>query len=156
MVRVKTFVPCVKVSLNLFGSWSSCFLHHLDNPSLQFSIKFSLAATSREFGYSATSLKNPDNIACSGHRNIKVSGDGLVALRLSMLGYDLVSDLLRQFSVFHSFFPCSLWYSQTQNSRTTHFLYSNWLNEWFLYYRHLQLTTGEFNSKVKENHLLEI
>ena len=42
-------------------------------------------------------------MAYGGHRNIKVSGDGLVALRLSMLGYNLVSDLLRQFSGFLSF-----------------------------------------------------
>ena len=38
--------------------------------------------------------------AYGGHRNIKLSGDGLVALRLSMLVYNLVSDLLRQFSGF--------------------------------------------------------
>ena len=68
---------------------------------LQSSIKFSLAATSREVGHSAMSLKRPDNIAYGGHRNIKVSG--LVALRLSMLGYNLVSDLLRQLSGFLSF-----------------------------------------------------
>jgi len=48
-------------------------------------------------------VKLPDNVAYGGHRNIKVSGDGLVALRLSMLGYNLVSDLLRQFSGFCSF-----------------------------------------------------
>ena len=48
-------------------------------------------------------LKLPDNTAYGGHRNIKVSGDGLAALRLSMLGYNLVSDLLRQFSGFLSF-----------------------------------------------------
>ena len=48
-------------------------------------------------------LKLPGNIAYGGHRNIKVSGDGLVDLRLSMLGYNLVSDLLRQFSGFLSF-----------------------------------------------------
>ena len=48
-------------------------------------------------------LKLPDNIAYGGHRNIKVSGDGLVALRLSMLGYNVVSDLLRQFSGLLSF-----------------------------------------------------
>ena len=66
-------------------------------------MEFSLAATSREVGYSAMGLKLPDNIVYGGHRNIKVSGDGLVALRLSMLGYNLVSDLLRQFSGFLSF-----------------------------------------------------
>ena len=75
----------------------------MNNPSLQSSIKFSLAATSRDVGYRAMGLILPDNIAYGGHRSIKVSGDGLVALRLSMLGYNLVSDLLRQFSGFHCF-----------------------------------------------------
>ena len=42
-------------------------------------------------------LKLPDNIVYGEHRNIKISGDGLVALRLSMLGDNLVSDLFRQF-----------------------------------------------------------
>ena len=59
-------------------------------------------AISREVGYSAMGFKLPDNIAYGGHRNIKVSGDGLVALRLSMFDYNLVSDVLRQFSVFLS------------------------------------------------------
>ena len=59
-------------------------------------------STSREVGYSAMGLKLPDNIAYSGDRNIKVSGDGLVALRLSMLVYNLVSDL-RPFSGFPYF-----------------------------------------------------
>ena len=48
-------------------------------------------------------LKLPGDIAFGGHRNIKVSGDGRVALRLSMLGYNLVSDLLRQLCGFLSF-----------------------------------------------------
>ena len=59
--------------------------------------------TSREVSYSAMGLELPDNIAYGGHRNIKVSGDGLVALRLSMLGSNLVSDLLRQLYGFLSF-----------------------------------------------------
>ena len=58
---------------------------------------------SREVGCSAMGLKLPDNIVDGGHRSINVSGDGLVAMRLSMLGYNLVSDLLRQFSGFLSF-----------------------------------------------------
>ena len=45
----------------------------------------------------------PDNVAYGAHRNIKVFGDGLVALRLSMLGYNLMSDLLRQLSGLFSF-----------------------------------------------------
>ena len=68
----------------------------------QSSIKLSLAATSREVGYSAMGLKLPDNMAYGGHRNIKVSRDGLVALRWSVLGCNLVFDL-RQFSGFLSF-----------------------------------------------------
>ena len=56
-----------------------------------------------EVGYSAMGLKLPDNIVYGGHRNIKVSGDRRAALRLSMLGYNLVSDLLRKFSGFLSF-----------------------------------------------------
>ena len=55
-----------------------------------------------EVGNSAMGLKLPDNITYSGYRNIKVSGDGLLVLRLSTLGYNLVSDL-RQFSGFLSF-----------------------------------------------------
>ena len=96
-------ILCLKVSLNLFGSLSRCFVHHLNNPSLQSSIKFSFAATSREVGYSAMGLKLPDIIVYGGHRNIKVAGDWLIALRLSLLGYNLVADLLRQFSGFLSF-----------------------------------------------------
>ena len=84
----------------------------------------------REVGYSAMGLKLPDNIAYGGHRNIKVSGDELVALRLSMIGDNLVSDLHRQFSGFLSFLPYSLRYTQvTQNSKMTPFPFSNWLNE---------------------------
>ena len=57
-----------------------------------------LVTTSGEVGYSAMGLKLPDNIVYGGHRKVtKVSADGFVALRLSMIGYNLVSDL-RQFS----------------------------------------------------------
>lgn len=84
---------CLKVSLNLCGSWSWCFLHHSNNPPLQSSIKFSLAATSREVGYSGMGLEPIDNITYGRNKNIKVSGDWLVTLRLSMLGYNIVFDL---------------------------------------------------------------
>ena len=94
----------------------------------QSSIKLSLAATSREVGYSAMGLKLRDNIVYGGHRNIKVSGDGLLALRLSMLGYNLVSDLLRQFSGFH-FSVLIVVHTVTQNSKMTPFLHSNWLKK---------------------------
>ena len=55
------------------GSWLRFFLHHSNNPSLQSSIKFSLAATSREVGYSAMGLKLPDNIVYGGHRSLITS-----------------------------------------------------------------------------------
>ena len=47
--------------------------------------------------------KLPDDVAHSGHRNIKISGDGLVALRLSMLFHNFGSQLLRQFFALLSF-----------------------------------------------------
>uniref|UniRef100_UPI0035902BE8 EH domain-binding protein 1-like n=1 Tax=Myxine glutinosa TaxID=7769 RepID=UPI0035902BE8 len=59
--------------------------------------KFSFATTSWDVGYSAMGLKLPDNIVYGAHMSIKVSEDGLVVLRLSMLGYNLLSDILRQF-----------------------------------------------------------
>jgi hypothetical protein len=40
-------------------------------------------------------LKLLDNLTYGGNRNIKFPGDGLLTLRLSILGYNLVSDLLR-------------------------------------------------------------
>ena len=75
----------------------------LSPPYKQSLIKSTLAATSREVSDSAMGLKLPDNTAYGGHRNMKVSGAGLVALRLSMLGYNFVSELLRQLSCFLSF-----------------------------------------------------
>ena len=44
--------------------------------------------------------------------NIRVSGDGLVALRLSVLVYDLLSDICRLFSASFSFSACALCYAQ--------------------------------------------
>ena len=80
-------ILCLEVSLNLFGSWSRFFIHHSNNPSLQSFINFSLPSTSREVSFSAMGCKLLNNIVHSGHRNIKISGDGLVALRWSMLFY---------------------------------------------------------------------
>ena len=92
----------------------------------------------------------------SGHRNIKVSGDGLVALRLSILGYNLVSDLLRQFSGFISFLHAHCCTHSDTKQQDDSFSPFKLVESDFLYCRHLQLTTGEFISKVKKNHLLEI
>ena len=79
------------------------FIHHLNNPSLQCFINFSLPSTSREVSYSAIGCKRLDDVAHSGHRNIKISGDGLVALRLSMLFHNFGSQILRQYFALLSF-----------------------------------------------------
>ena len=137
---------CLQVSLNLFGSWSMFFIHHFNKPLLQSFINFSRPSTSREVSYSAMGCKLLDEVAHSGHRNIKISGDGLVALRLSMLFHNFGSQILIQLfalSFLHA------WYEST-------FLNFNWLQVWFLYYQHLLLTTGEFKYKLKEQHMLEI
>ncbi len=55
-----------------------------NNPSFKFFINFAFPSTSREVNYSAMGCTSIDDIVHSGHRNIKISGDGLVALRLSM------------------------------------------------------------------------
>ena len=89
-----------------------------------------LAAMFREVGFSAMGLKLPDNVAYRGHRNIKVSGDGVVASRLSMLGYNLVYLTTSDNSlVFFLFSMLIAVHTVPQNSRMTPFLCSNWLNE---------------------------
>ena len=64
---------------------------------------FSLPSTSREVSYSAMGSKLLDGVAHIGHRNIKISGDGLVALRLSMLVHNFGSQIIRQFFALLSF-----------------------------------------------------
>ena len=66
-------------------------------------INVSLPSTSREVSYSAMGCKLHDDVAHSGHRNIKISGDGLVALRLSMLFHNFGSQILSQFFALLSF-----------------------------------------------------
>lgn len=77
-------------------------------------------------------LKHPNSVNC-GNRNSKVSGDKLLALRLSMLGSNLVSDLLRQFFGWLSFLHayCGAYTAEGD------------------------LTTCKTNSTVNENRLLE-
>ena len=91
-------------------------------------------------------LKLPDNIAYGGHRTIKVSGDGLVALKLSMLGYNLVSDLLRQFSGFLSFLHahCGA-YSDTKQQNDSFSRFKLELNSPVVSCRCLQYINHSFN-----------
>ncbi len=78
-----------------------------NNPSFKFFINFAFPSTSREVNYSAMGCTSIDDIVHSGHRNIKISGDGLVALRLSMF-FSL--KIHRQLTLSTSFFsPCSVW-----------------------------------------------
>ena len=151
-MRADTCTLCLQVSLNLFGSCLRFFIHHSNNPSLQSFIYFSLP--SREVSYSAVGCILLDDIAHSGHRNIKISGIGIVALRLSTLFHNFGSQILLCSSFFS---PCSVWYTQTNNTKVeSTFLHFNWLQVWFLYYQHLLLATGEFKYKLKEHHMLEI
>ena len=85
---------CLQGSLNLFWSCSRFFIHHSNNPLLHSVINFSLPSTSREVSDNAMGCKLLDDTAHSGHRNIKISGDGLVALKLSKLFYNFGSQIL--------------------------------------------------------------
>lgn len=69
-------------SLNLFGTWLRLLIHHLDYSALQPFINISLPSTSREISFSTMGCKLLDYVAHRGQRNIKISGDGLVTLRL--------------------------------------------------------------------------
>ena len=64
-----------------------------------------------------------DDVAHSGHRNIRISGDGLVALRLSMLLHSFGSQILRQFFALLSFLQAQY----GTHRHTTTFLHFNWL-----------------------------
>ena len=148
---------CLQVSLNLLGSWSRFFIHHSNNPLLQSFINISLPSTFREVSYSATGCKPLDDVTHSEHRNIKISGNGLVAMRLSMLFHNFGFSNRQTILCSSLFSPCSVWYTQTHNRKVeSAFLHFKWLQVWFLYYQHLLLATGEFKYKLKEHHMLEI
>ena len=144
---------CLQVSLNLFGSWSRFFIHHSNNPLLQSFMNFSLPSTSREVSYSAMGCKLLDDVAHSGHRNINISGDGLVALRLSMLSTILFLKSSDNYLLFFLFSMLSMVHTDTQHKGWVNF---SGMQVWFLYYQHLLLATGEFKDKLKEHHMLEI
>lgn len=69
----------------------SLVLFFLSRPSV-------LATASRDAGYNPTGLKLLNDIGSSGHRNIKLFGDGLVTF--SLTDYYLVSNLFRPPSAF--------------------------------------------------------
>ena len=66
------------------------------------------------------SLKLLNNIGNSGHRNIKLFGDGLVTFALTMLSYYLFSNVFS--NVFSMF---SVIHTVAQNSRVSNFLLLN-------------------------------
>ena len=149
-----TVAPCVCRSawICLEGSLSTIrtILHYISF------INFSLPSTSREVSYSAMGCKLLDDVVHSGHRNIKISGDGLCSLVVHAFPQFWFSN--PQTILCSSFFsPCSVWYTQTHNTKVeSTFLKFNCLQVWFLCYQHLLLATGEFNYKLKEHHMLEI
>lgn len=110
---------CLKVSLNFSRSWLRFFILLANNPSLQSLIIYSLLSTSREISYSAMGCKLLDNVA---HRNIKISGDGLVTLRFSKLFHNFCSQILRQF-----FAALSLLHAPYGTQRHT----TEWLSQFF-------------------------
>ena len=149
-MQADTVVPCAYRSVRMF-------IHHSTNPSLQSFIHFSLPSTSREVSYSAMGCKRLDEVAHSGHRNIKITGDGLVALKFVHAFPQFWFSNPQTILCSSFFFPCSVWYTQTHNTKVeSTFLHFNWLQVWFIYYQHLVLATGEFKYKLKEHHMLEI
>lgn len=131
---------CLKVGLILFCSCPLSSLQHWNNLSLQSLSNFALASSSREFGYGNQAFDFLMTLRMVDTGNIKVSGDGLVALRffscLSMIlcltssGCSLLFFLLSMFIVVRTV---------RHNSRVNTLLHLNWLNEWLLDCRHLWL-----------------
>lgn len=101
---------------------------------------FFLASSSREVGDSTICLKLLDNIAHGGHRNITVSGDELVALRLSMLGYNLSNNSL-------------LFFARSDTEQQNEYFYPFKLVEWVTLRLQIPVT---HQSEFKVNHQLEI
>ncbi len=66
---------------------------------------FAFPSTSREVSYSAMGCTPLDDIAHSGYRNINISGDGLVALRLSRFFHNPIFffQIHKQLFTLHSF-----------------------------------------------------
>ncbi len=90
----------------------------------------SLPVTMNEVSYSAMGCKPLDDIAHSGHRDIKISGDGLVALRLSMF-FHIFLNLKSTENSLH-FFRFSM-LSVTHNTKIeSTFLHFNWLQVWLI------------------------
>ncbi len=94
IVGLAIFVLCILYSrysvftvIYVVVVWLSCYFSQIIHnfPSFLF------MASDSEVGYCAMGLKLNDNIMYGGNSSIMVFGDVFVALRLSMLGYDLVS-----------------------------------------------------------------
>ncbi len=92
-----------------------------------------------------------DDIVHSGHRNIKIPVNGLVALSLSVFFHNFFPQSHRPL---HFFLFCML--NVTQHKRWVNFSpFELWLQVWLLYCPHLLLATGVSNYKLQEHHLLE-
>ena len=116
-VRADTVVPlclqvawiCLDVVLGFLSTIRAILRWNL-------SAIFFLPYTSREVSDNAMGWKLLDDIAYSGHRNIKIYGDGLVALRLSVLFHNFASQILRQLFDLRSFLhaQCGIQRHRTQ------------------------------------------
>ncbi len=92
-----------------------------------------------------------DEIVHSGHKDIKISGDGLVALRLSTCFQK--SYLKSTDNSLHFFLFSMLSMTHNTNVEST-FLHLNWLQVWLLYCPRLLLATGVSKYKLQEHHML--
>lgn len=82
----------VQTSVNLL-CYSWICLESICKPPFKLSTNLhcNLLSMSREVSYSATSCNILDGVMYSAHRNITISADGLVALKLSMLFHNFFS-----------------------------------------------------------------
>uniref|UniRef100_A0A3Q1CZM0 Sushi domain containing 1 n=1 Tax=Amphiprion ocellaris TaxID=80972 RepID=A0A3Q1CZM0_AMPOC len=85
------------VGASLYLSICMMFIHHSNYPALHSFINFSLPSPFRENSHSSMGYKLLDYITHSGQRNFKISGDGVVTLRLFIFFHNFTFEVLRHF-----------------------------------------------------------
>ena len=149
------YTLCQYVNLNLFGSWSRFFIHHSNNPPLQFFINFSLTTVIwlAPVPWAVNFLMTLCTVDTGTSRSLEMTCSLEIVHAFPQFWFSNPQTVLCSYF----FSPRSVWYTQTHNTKVElTFLNLNWLQVWFLYYQHLLLATGEFKYKLKEHHMLEI
>ena len=151
-MRADTVVPCVcrPAWIYLEVDWGS-----LSTIWTILSCTLSVPSTSREVSYSAIGCKLLDDVAHSGHRNIKISGDGHLALRLSMLFHNFGSQIVRHPYALLSFLHAQYGTDRHATQRLSQLfsILTGCKCGFYVYCQHLLLATGEFKYKLKEHHM---